>query len=138
MKISKLMTVIFASLIFLGSCTNLTLSNSVKDQDQFAISTDELFVDEDLKITLATSTTYIITGAITASSTSKRPDINMTFNSPSGSSMALTFGSFDGSAKVAGSGLFSSDASEVDIDLPLNEVQPGFFNVLNQFEPYSV
>ncbi len=91
-----------------------------KDQDQFAISTDELFVDEDLKITLATSTTYIITGAITASSTAKRPDINMSFNSPSGSSMALTFGSFDGGAKVAGSGLFSSDASEVDIDLPSN------------------
>lgn len=27
---------------------------------------------------------------------------------------------------------------EVDIDLPLNDVQPGFFKVLNQFEPFGI
>lgn len=42
----------------------------------------------------------------------------MSFNAPPGASMALTFGSFDGTAKVAGSGLFSSNDTEVDIDLP--------------------
>lgn len=89
-----------------------------KAQDQATSSQATLFVDDDLSITLNTNTSYVVTAAITASSTAIQPDINMSFNIPDGSSMALTFGSFDGTAKVAGSGLFSATTTEVSIDLP--------------------
>ncbi|MCK5059896.1 MAG: fibronectin type III domain-containing protein [Candidatus Pacebacteria bacterium] len=94
------------------------LSFAHKSQDQATSSQATLFVDDDLSLTLDANTSYVITAAITASSTATQPDINMSFNAPPGASMALTFGSFDGTAKVAGSGLFSSNDTEVAIDLP--------------------
>ena len=99
-----------------------TLSASVlfahKTQDQATSTQAILFVDDDLIVTLDANSSYVITAAITASSTATQPDIKMSFNAPPGASMALTFGSFDGTNKVAGSGLFSSNSTEVMIDLP--------------------
>lgn len=107
-----------------GSFTTLTGSTlfAHKPIDQFATSTTELISDDYLSIELEANKTYVVTAAITASSTAIQPDIKTSFEIPTGATMALTFGSFDGTNKVAGSGLYSSNETEVSIDLPATGV----------------
>lgn len=99
------------------------LSFAYKPQDQTTSSDSTLSVDNDLSsITLDANTSYVITAVIIASSTSATPDINTSFNTPPGSTMALSFGSFDGSTNVADAGIYLDNSTEVSTNIPANKL----------------
>lgn len=91
-----------------------------KSSDESVTSTTTLQVDNELVLTLASSTTYIIDGVLFAESSSNVPDLKIAFDIPTGATMDVGYIAASGNAVQGAEQLETDDAAGSKISLTAN------------------
>lgn len=96
-----------------ASSTTATGSTVRKSADESVTASTALQDDNDLSVTLAPSTEYTIDAFIVATTTSKKPDLKLSFTAPAGSEILVGYLAYTGMSP-AGGGILESSGTASD------------------------